>query len=201
MPHDCKTCQNKHLREYHLFRRTDDGSAQDGDTLFRFLEQAANVTAPGRIKAHRKGSHCVDYGTRQECLDMDGLTEMPMPVSCPACKAPTLLRSMDRGLFFDRCLACGWEACGTCNLAMKDLPAAPVRHVRVRWTTGGVTAHALSALRALSPAAKAMRLVDLSHVLASGHIVDLGDVPAYARAAMQRQLEQAGFVAAEDAPR
>lgn len=124
---------------------------------------------------------------------------MPMPVSCPACGAPTLLRSVHGGLFFDRCSACGWEASGTCNPSFEESPAPPVRHVRVRWPTGGVPAHALSVLRALSPAAKAMRLVELTHVLASGQIFDLGAIPEHARAAMQRQLEQAGFVAAEDA--
>jgi len=126
---------------------------------------------------------------------------MTMPFACPACSAPTLLRSLHGGLFLDRCTACGWEASGTCNPAIDDMPAAPARRIRVRWPTGAVTPHALSVLRALSPTAKGMGLVELSQVLAGGQAFDLGAIPAHAHADIQRQLAQAGFVVEQEAPR
>lgn len=118
---------------------------------------------------------------------------------CPACASSRIERSIDGGLFLDRCEACGWESSGSCSPTIEGLPPSPVNRVSVRWLEGDVPPHALKLLRKVSPLAKKQSIADLMASMAEGRPFELGVVAEYARAQLSRELEQAGFVATSDA--
>lgn len=120
--------------------------------------------------------------------------------SCPVCSGQ-IERSIHGGLFVDRCLGCGWESSGTCSPTVEGMSRSVTARVSVRWESPAIGPNAIEVLRELSPAAKSMRLAELSRTMISGRPFELGMVPAHRLAATLRTLADAGYLVIQEVVR
>lgn len=150
------------------------------------------MSAMGRKLPYTELQRSAKSGT-STVRPLDAVITMTSSTSCPSCSSSLIERSMQGGLFVDRCPVCGWEETGTYGPTIEDMPCSLVHRVSVRWGNQKIAPHALRVLRTLSPAAKRMSLVKLSEMMAGGRAFELGVVVEHRLTSVLRELADAGY--------
>lgn len=113
---------------------------------------------------------------------------------CPICTSLLIERSLEGGLFSDRCFQCGWERWGTYSPVIDGMAEAKPAYLSVTWPDTILSGRAIKILRDTFPLTKKMSLLQLSSLLADGKSLSLGTVNEYALENILTSLSNAGFV-------